>query len=821
MSWAYLAIFCLLSCCAAFQYDLMKLTKYPDDCGFKGTLRLSDVGDSCTGPSRTACQSELIVEFDCYTHDMFRFQVKSEHKRVPMPLPGTLTAKNESTTYKISLKTNPFALNVTKKETGEEIFFADSKMFLSDQFMHFSLNSISHESIYGLGYRNNDFKVMRDGRYLKLWNYDPAGCPQGDGPCYSTHPVFFGKVSARTSRTVLLNNYRAMQIQAHRDRLEYNVLGGDIDFIVFAKNSFREAIESYLEWLPTPQKVPAFLLGWQQSKWGYKTLDEVKKVVEKYESEKIPLDIQYCDIDYMDKYFDFTVDPKNFPMKDMQEFIKDLNENDRHLGLIFDPGIYALDSDYDVYNDLVQGGGVIKTGAGAPYVGEVWPGKTVFPDFTVESTKKWWKKNLRAFHNDLPFSLAWIDMNEPSNFVNTPNQCDYIPGNPNCPPYRIGDLPRLSHNTIPMDTFSSLGSTADTHSLYSRFEGDATIEAFADHPKRMPIITRSSSPGTSTYSWLGDGFANWETLRQHITGHMQHQAFGLKVTGADICGFIGMSSEELCARWIQFGAAFSTYSRSHKASDYATQAPYTSSLLTTIAKKAIRQKYAFFPIFYSVLNTEQSLLLRPPMYSFNDKYIEGLTYQFMLGDAFMACPVIYEGMNSVSCHLPASASPWFDLAGNRLDEYGDVAYIDAPMDKELTVAVPSGRVFALHDVSDDTLTIEQARQTELILYATNPNKAQEQGSFKLFLDDGISVDTKGAELNVDIHVTSNQISLDIISCAGPYKDVKVKELRFINPGKFSKIYVDGKSTNNFVKGNNMVILTLNETVCSLNLIVLA
>ena len=58
--------------------------------------------------------------------------------------------------------------------------------------------------------------------------------------------------------------------------------------------------------------VPYWSLGFQVCKYGYNSLDEMKKVVNGVRAHGIPYDVQYGDIDYMDRQLDFTVDPLNY-----------------------------------------------------------------------------------------------------------------------------------------------------------------------------------------------------------------------------------------------------------------------------------------------------------------------------------------------------------------------------------------------------------------------------------------------------------------------------------------------------------------------------
>ena len=55
---------------------------------------------------------------------------------------------------------------------------------------------------------------------------------------------------------------------------------------------------------------PLWAFGYGQSRWGYKTERDVSRVADKHREAGIPLDYICMDIDYMDRYIDFTVNER-------------------------------------------------------------------------------------------------------------------------------------------------------------------------------------------------------------------------------------------------------------------------------------------------------------------------------------------------------------------------------------------------------------------------------------------------------------------------------------------------------------------------------
>ncbi|CAG2179166.1 unnamed protein product, partial [Oppiella nova] len=364
--------------------------------------------------------------------------------------------------------------------------------------------------------------------------------------------------------------------------LSLKTLGGVLDFFVFLGDNPEHVIQLYTSVIGRQTMPPFWALGYQLCRYGYTGTKNLREVIDRNLKAKIPLDTMYIDIDYMDKYEDFTYDKQAFA--GLPELFKDTKtQNQLHWTLILDPGIEGNNKQYQTFNEGYKNDVFVKwpksvdpkdrfnppdvpTDKDTAY-GKVWPnGPAAFPDFFKNETLVWWQGQVKNLHDILPFDSLWIDMNEPSNFqARCPNnKWDY-------PPIRSSVI--FSNNQLSASTLCMVTEQGekgeyrhyDVHSLYGLTESIATRKALdAATGKRGFVVSRSSYPTAGRYAnhWLGDNSATWPMMHHSIVGMLEFNMFGISFVGADICGFMGATTPELCRRWSQLGA-FYPFSRNH------------------------------------------------------------------------------------------------------------------------------------------------------------------------------------------------------------------------------------------------------------------
>ena len=148
---------------------------------------------------------------------------------------------------------------------------------------------------------------------------------------------------------------------------------------------------------------------------------------------------------------------------------------------------------------------------------------------------------------------------------------------------------------------------------------------------------------------------------------MNFQLFGIPLVGADICGFIGDTNEELCIRWSQLGA-FYPFARNHNNKGQRDQYPWSFSETALAAiRNAIRQRYTALRYYYSMMFEASRLgtsVVRPMFFEFpmDDKAMSKTPFMFMVGPALLVSPVCYQDNAKIWPYFPNAN--WYDLRTN-------------------------------------------------------------------------------------------------------------------------------------------------------------
>jgi alpha-glucosidase len=537
------------------------------------------------------------------------------------------------------------------------------------------------ERVHGLGERAAPFN-LRSGRY-RLWNHDPGGSYQEwDDPLYLSLPVLFTMHDQACTMAFYENSYDGEVIV--EDPMQISFQGGGLRYYV-ACGSAPRVLHRLAQLTGPPPLPPRWALGYHQSRWGYLNEGHVREVLEGFKRHDLPLSGLHLDIDYMDGYRVFTVDERRFP--DLQGLAREAARQGVRLVTILDPGV-KRDPSYDVYQDGLRCGAFCRLEDGSISEGLVWPGWSVFPDFTDPDARAWWGS---YYHGLLAQKVAgfWHDMNEPSCFT------------------AWGD------KTMHLSTRHALegqgGDHRQAHNLYGLLMNRAGFEAMRrEQPDMRPwILSRSGWVGGGRYAWnwTGDTESSWNALRITLATVLNLGLSGVAYTGPDVGGFSGLPSPELFTRWFQM-AAFLPFFRTHSARGTPRWEPWTFGEHTlNILRQFLQLRYRLLPYLYTLAKrtSEEGLPQVRPLFWLDgqDRRLRDVDDAFLLGDALLVAPVLEPGVRMRQVYLPPGT--WYDLwEGTEVVGPGPVER-PASLDR-IPVLVRSGVI--LPTEQEDTLRLD-------------------------------------------------------------------------------------------------------------------
>ncbi|XP_036206938.1 sucrase-isomaltase, intestinal [Myotis myotis] len=717
----------------------------------------------------------LVLATQSQTSNRFRFKITDpNNRRYEVPhqfvkeFSGTVAS---DTLYDVRVTENPFSINVIRKSNNKILFDTSiGPLVYSDQYLQISTR-VPSEYIYGFG--EHIHKRFRHDLYWKTWPiFTRDQLPGDNNNNLYGHQTFFMCIEDTSGKSfgVFLMNSNAMEIFIQPPPIiTYRIIGGILDFYIFLGDTPEQVVQQYQELIGRPAMPAYWSLGFQLSKWNYTSLDVVKEVVKRNREAGIPFDTQVTDIDYMEDKKDFTYDKVTY--NGLPEFVQDLHDHGQKYVIILDPGIaISKRADGSKYATYERGNEqkvwVNDSDGTTTIIGEVWPGLSVYPDFTNPSCIEWWANECSTFHQEVKYDGLWIDMNEVSSFVQGSTKgCN--DNKWNYPPFTPDILDKLMYSkTICMDAVQTWGKQYDVHSLYGYSMSIATEKAVQKvfPNKRSFILTRSTFAGTGVHAahWLGDNTASWEQMEWSITGMLEFGLFGMPLIGADICGFVVDTTEELCRRWMQLGA-FYPFSRNHNADGYVHQDPAffgQNSLLVNSSRHYLNIRYTLLPFLYTLFykaHTFGETVARPFLHEFyqdTNSWIEDT--QFLWGPSLLITPVLKQGAEIVSAYIPDAT--WYDY------ETG----IKRPWRKQRIDMYLPGDKIGLHirggyiiPIQQPAVTTTASRKNPLGLIVALDEDNTAKGDF--FWDDGETKDTieNGIYIFYKFSVSNNKLD---ISC---------------------------------------------------------
>ncbi len=594
------------------------------------------------------------------------------------------------TTAKLNVTIDRATLALTVRDMAGALISADvpdAPLTLSAQRFTLRKQLVEGARVFGLG--DKTAGLDRRGHSFSLWNTDAYGFGESSDPLYKSIPFFLAGNGASNSYGILLDNSFRSTFDfglTARDVVAFGAEDGPIDYYLLYGPHPKQVLEGYAFLTGTAPLPPRWALGFQQSRYSYMTAARVREVASTYRQFKIPADAIYLDIDYQDRNRPFTTNAATFP--NFKGLMADLAAEGFHAVTIVDLHVAAASKQgYAPFDTGVADDQFVRRASGSLYIGKVWPGDSVFPEFTRAKTRAWYGSLYKTFLAD-GVSGIWNDMNEPALFERLDKTM------PSDVAHRI-DEPGFAPRTA---------SHGEIHNVFGMQNSRATFEGLAAlAPNERPfVLTRASYAGGQRYAftWTGDNQATWEHLRLATPQLLNLGMSGFPFVGTDIGGYSGSPTPELLTRWTQIHA-FTPMMRYHAEDGSRDKEVWVhGDDHTAIRRHFIEERYRLMPYLYTLAEEAARTgipMMRPVFLEFPAQM--GVAYNqpvdtgqsFMLGDAILVTtPDIGGSVTEYRYDIKLPAGKWYDYwSGMKLPS---TVVTTKPMLAQLPIFIRAGAI---------------------------------------------------------------------------------------------------------------------------------
>lgn len=478
------------------------------------------------------------------------------------------------------------------------------------------------------------------------------------------------------------------------DTLKVTCADADLNVYVIEGESAYDIVKQFRHVIGRSYIPPKFAFGFGQSRWGYTTKEDFRKVAAGYRENHIPLDMIYMDIDYMDSYKDFTLNPENFP--DFPDFLnKDARKwfGDKYSFLI-SQGIEGF------WNDMNE--------------------PAIF--YSSEGMEEA-KKLAGEFSQDKEGKIhIWKMQGELNGLANNPEDYRRF--------YHNVDGKKIRHDKV--------------HNLFGYNMTRAAGEAFdrIDPEKRFLMFSRSSYIGMHRYGgiWMGDNKSWWSHILLNLKMLPSLNMCGFLYTGADLGGFGADATRDLVLRHMALGV-FTPLMRNHSAIGTREQECYQFENVEDF-RNVVNTRYRLVPYLYSeymkaALNDD--MYFKPLGFVYpDDKMAIRVEDQLILGNEIMIAPVYEQNARGRYVYLPEEMRfVKFLTDGSIFEEILEkgVHYVEVALN-EVPLFIRSGKCIPVAEAAECVKDIDTSKLTML---------GYEGSSYTLYEDDGVHKEYDKAE----------------------------------------------------------------------------
>jgi alpha-glucosidase len=619
-----------------------------------------------------------------------------------------------------------------------------------------------------------------------MWNTDAYGWEESTDPLYKDIPFLLAMRKGAAYGLFLDNTYRSSFDLGKSDRnfYSFNAEGGSLDYYFIYGPDPKKVVEDFTTLVGRTPLPPLFALGFQQSRYSYYPESQVREIASEFRKRKIPADVLYLDIDYQQDNRPFTINRERFP--NFEGMVKDLKDEGFKLVLITDLHI-AKWPGYKPYDEGIAHDYFVKDPDGSVYVGKVWPGDSVFPDFTRAEVRQWWG-SLYADFVKMGVRGFWNDMNEPALF-------------------------ERADKTMPLDIVHRVDRRKtdhrEIHNVYGMENVHGTYEGLLRlQPDLRPfVLTRAAYAGAQRYAatWTGDNSSMWNHMRISIPQILNLGLSGFAFAGADVGGFRGSPTPELLTRWMELGA-FNPFYRNHGEKNSRFREPWVDGPEhEAIRRKYIETRYRLLPYIYTEMEESSRTgipLMRPMFLEFpGDPALSTNDEEFMFGDSLLVASKVWEFTAPYEITFPQG--DWYDYWTGGKVSGGKKIKVDPPLDT-LPVYVRAGAIIP---------------QQPVVQYVGEPPKGPLQVRVysgpdcrgDLYMDDGSTLAYQRGEFSrvrFTCEAAADHLQINVSSPQGPYRpwfnDVQV--IVYGARGDVGQVSLDGKPLPNWkVEGGTITL----------------
>ena len=622
---------------------------------------------------------------------------------------------------RIRVNKNPFQLQVFDKY--QKLLLSDFKDrgLLSDSGRIASYKTLRpDEQFFGLGEKSGP--LNKRGRSYKMWNSDKPCYGVTEDPLYKSIPFF---ISSYKYGVFFDNTYKSeFKFGSESDNyFSFEAPGGAMIYYFIFGNDYKQIIEQYIQLTGKPIMPPKWAFGFSQSRGMYTYEDQARDIAKEFRQRKIPCDIIYQDIGWVEHLQDFEWNKTRY--KDPRGMLKYLDSMGFKMIISQDPVISQKENKQWVEADSLKYF-TTDTRTNKSYdMPWPWGGNCGVVDFTKPGVADWWGNYQQKPLNDGVRGF-WTDMGEPA--WSNEDATDRL---------------FMKHY---------LGMHDEIHNVYGLTWDKVVKEQFEKHNpnKRVFQMTRAAYAGLQryTFGWSGDaGNGNnvldgWDQLGNQVTMSLSSGMGGIPFWACDISGYCGDITDhnamaELYTRWMQFGI-FNPLSRAHHEGNHAAEPWMFGEEAEKNCRAAIQLKYQLFPYIYTYAREAhdkgipimRALLLEYP----NDPEIFKTDEQFLFGKELLVAPVVKKGAVTKKVYLPQGE--WIDFNNNKTIYEGEqwITY-KAPLNT-IPVFVKKGSIIPMMPVMN-YIHEKEDYQLSLQVYPANENQ---EATFELYEDDGESLD---------------------------------------------------------------------------------